>query len=44
MLNEFQRFYADLRAQGGRAALVDRLADFGLVTFDRIAATATWTA
>ncbi len=37
MLNEFQRFYADLRARGGRAALVDRLADFGLVTFDRIA-------
>jgi len=37
MLNEFDQLYVDLRAQDGRAALVHRLADHGLVTFDRIA-------
>jgi len=37
MVNTFARFYVDLRARDGRAALVDRLADHGLVTFDRIA-------
>jgi alpha-ketoglutarate-dependent taurine dioxygenase len=36
MVDTFDRFYVDLRSRDGRAALVDRLADHGLVTFDRI--------
>jgi alpha-ketoglutarate-dependent taurine dioxygenase len=37
MVNTFARYYVDLRARDWRAALVDRLANHGLVTFDRIA-------
>jgi alpha-ketoglutarate-dependent taurine dioxygenase len=36
MIKEFKRFYVDLHAPGGQAALVDRLAGHGLVTFDQI--------
>lgn len=36
MMDAFEQFYVDLHAPGGQAALVDRLAGHGLVTFDRI--------
>jgi len=36
MIRGFERFYVDLHAPGGQAALVDRLAGHGLVTFDQI--------
>lgn len=36
MTDAFEQFYVDLHAPGGQAALVDRLAGHGLVTFDRI--------
>lgn len=36
MMDAFEQFYVDLHAPGGQAAIVDRLAGRGLVTFDRI--------